>query len=302
MAFVIAPPPSAEPARILASQFAGATSMPVSEAAPRTVVKPNHVYVIPPDKPMRIVHSVIARAPHSDAGPAHRPVDYFFRSLAADRKALGIGLMLSPADAHDITGLQAIRENGGIAIIQNEGSSGSCSGGIAPGVADLILSPEEIGDTLQRIGRTTDPARAVSLPDARNLFVPVNKEIQPANGEFPSTTGCGIATASSTAYDFANLIGSTSISILIVDSELRIKLMTPAAERLFNVRGSDVGNHIRDIQQRFSEENLESRIRRVVDNRPRRRSSYGFAMGTSISCASIPALLAMAALKARSSR
>ncbi len=95
MAFVIAPPPSAQPAGVLASLFAGATPMPVREAAPWTVVRPNHVYVIPPDKPMRIVHSVLARALQLEGEPALQPVDYFFRSLAADRKVLGIGLMLS---------------------------------------------------------------------------------------------------------------------------------------------------------------------------------------------------------------
>ena len=46
--------------------------------------------------------------------------------------------MLSPADADDITWLQAIRENGGITIVQKEGSS--VSPGVAPGIADLILS------------------------------------------------------------------------------------------------------------------------------------------------------------------
>src|SRR4029077_14204264 len=105
MGIVIAPPPWAQSAGVLASLFAAATPMPVREAAPRTVVKPNHVYVIPPDKPMRIVHSVLGWAPPSEGGPARQPIDYFFRSLAADRRARGIGLMLSPADASDLTGL-----------------------------------------------------------------------------------------------------------------------------------------------------------------------------------------------------
>jgi signal transduction histidine kinase len=279
MAFVIAPPPSAQSAGALASLFAGATPMPVREAAPRTVVKPNHVYVIPPDTPMRIVHSVMALAPRSEAGPARQPVDYFFRSLAADRRALGIGLMLSPADADDITGLQAIRANGGIAIIQNEDSAGSCSGsstvppGVTRGIADLILSPEEIGDALERIGRTTDSSRATA-PLAHDLPVSANKEMSrelaasrqklgSGNQELPSTTGCGIASA----YDSVNLIGGASIPVLMVDSELRIKLVTPGAERVFNVRASDAGNHVRDIRLRLNEGDLESRIRRVIDRR-----------------------------------
>jgi signal transduction histidine kinase len=337
MAFVIAPPRSAQPAGVLASLFAGATPMPVREAAPWTVVKPNHVYVIPPDQPMRIVHSVLARAPRSAGGPARQPIDYFFRSLAADRRALGIGLMLSPADADDLTWLQAIRENGGIAIVQNE--SPRVSPEVAPGIADLILSPEEIGDALRRIGRITDPARGTVHPHARDLLdrilkvvkdtrgvdfsfdkgdairgrivrrmklcqcegldgylaylessvaetallahdllVSVNKEIQPVNGESPDVSREPPAAhqelppgsreeLSRVNDDLVNLIGGTSIPVLMVDSELRIKFMTSPAERMFNVQDGYVGNPLRDIQLRFSDEDLEFRVRRVIDSR-----------------------------------
>jgi PAS domain S-box-containing protein len=354
MAFVIAPFSTARPAGVLASLFAGATPMPVREAAPWTFVKPNHVYVIPPDKPTRIVHSVLARAPGSEARRARQPVDCFFRSLAADRRAPGIGLMLSPADANDITWLQAIRENGGLAIVQNESFFGSSSvpPGATPGIADLILSPEEIGDALKRIGRTGDPSHAPGPPDARDLLdrilevvkesrgmdfffdkgkairsrvlhrmrlcqcesldgylaylesssaetallahdllMSVNKEIQPANGESPGIgrelpasnpeLQSGNRELNSLNYrlqnrnrelsrvndDLVRLIGGTSIPVFMVDSELRIKFMTPAAERMFNVWAGYVGNPIRDIQPGFSEEDLESRIRRVIDSR-----------------------------------
>jgi two-component system CheB/CheR fusion protein len=114
---------------------------------------------------MRIVDSVLAIAPRSETSPARQPIDYFFRSLAADRRAMGIGVMLSPADASGVTGLQAIREKGGIAIVQNENSAGRTT----PGIADLILSPAEIGDALERIGRTTDASCAMPAREARNL-------------------------------------------------------------------------------------------------------------------------------------
>ena len=62
-------------------------------------------------------------------------------------------------------------------------------------------------------------------------------------------------------------MSGASIPVLLVDSELRIKLVTPAAERMFNVRAADVGNPVRNIQLPLSEENFEYRIRRAIDSR-----------------------------------
>ena len=85
-----------------------------------------------------------------------RPIDYFLRSLAADRKAAAIGVILSGADSDGALGLQAIREEGGIAIVQTETSAKHPDmprAALAAGSVDLILSPEEMGDALERIGR-----------------------------------------------------------------------------------------------------------------------------------------------------
>ncbi len=167
MAFVITPTPSAQSAGALVSLLAGATLTPIREVASWTGVKPNNVYVVPSDRPVRIVHLVLMFAPRPDGGTSPNPTDYFFRSLAADRGTLAIGLMLSPVDAADIAGLQAIRKNGGIAIVQNDGPHRTSP--VSPWIADLVLSREEIADALQRIGRTADPSRAVGPPGARDL-------------------------------------------------------------------------------------------------------------------------------------
>jgi two-component system CheB/CheR fusion protein len=73
-----------------------------------------------------------------------------------DRKTIAIGVILSGADSDGAMGLQAIRADGGIAIVQSQ-----CSAkhpdmprtAIAAGTVDLILSPEEIAGELERIGR-----------------------------------------------------------------------------------------------------------------------------------------------------
>ena len=59
------------------------------------------------------------------------------------------------ADSDGALGLQAIREEGGIAIVQTESSAKHPDmprAALAAGSVDLILSPEEMGDALKRIG------------------------------------------------------------------------------------------------------------------------------------------------------
>jgi two-component system CheB/CheR fusion protein len=66
--------------------------------------------------------------------------------------------------------------------------------------------------------------------------------------------------------DPVNLLGLTTVSVLVVDSQLRIKRVTPAAQGIFNVRARDIGNPIHKIQLPLGEEDLEFRVRRVMDS------------------------------------
>ncbi len=117
-----------------------------------------------------------------------------------------------------------------------------------------------------------------------------NRKIEPANGEAPAVGQAPLASRpkqqpinhelnsrneslqhrncelSRANDDLIDLIGGTSIPALMVDNELRIKLMTPAAERMFNVRAREAGDFVGNILLRLSEEDLESRVRRVIDS------------------------------------
>ena len=132
------------------------TAMPVLEVQHGMPVKPNHVYIIPPNTLMRIEGGVLKLEPRPEERGAPRPIDCFLHSLAEDRKAAAIGVILSGADSDGALGLQAIRDEGGIAIVQSESSSKHPEmprAALAAGAVDLILSPEEMGDALARIGK-----------------------------------------------------------------------------------------------------------------------------------------------------
>ena len=156
MAFIFVQHLAAQHASMLVSLLSRSTAMPVKEVRHGTPVKPNHVHVIPPNALMRIAGGVLELEPRPEERGAPRPIDYFLHSLAADRKAGAIGVILSGADSDGALGLQTIREEGGIAIVQTESSAKHPDmprAALAAGSVDLILSPEEMGEALERIGR-----------------------------------------------------------------------------------------------------------------------------------------------------
>jgi chemotaxis methyl-accepting protein methylase len=121
------------------------TAMKVVQIKDRTVVHPNCVYVIPPNKEMSILHGVLHLldrvAPHG----LHLPIDFFFRSLAEDEKERSVGVILSGMGSDGTFGLRAIKEKGGATFVQDPASSkfdGMPKSAMAAGTADIVAPVE----------------------------------------------------------------------------------------------------------------------------------------------------------------
>ncbi len=71
------------------------TKMPVAEARDGLVVEPNHVYVGPPGGLLAITSGVLRHLESGSTLTPHLPIDYFFRSLAADQREHAICVVLS---------------------------------------------------------------------------------------------------------------------------------------------------------------------------------------------------------------
>ena len=154
MAFVLVQHLAPTHASALAEILSRATKMPVTEVQNESIIEPNHVYVIPPDRSMLTVRGVLQLLPREGYG-IHRPVDQFFRSLAEDRRHQAIGVVLSGTATDGTLGLQAIKAEGGITFAQN--ATAQCEGmphsAIASGCVDFVLSPSEIALEIVRIAR-----------------------------------------------------------------------------------------------------------------------------------------------------
>src|SRR6185369_11001392 len=68
------------------------SAMPVNEVHGVTNVEPDHVYIIPASKNLRIENGILSTVTRpSGTGAPNMPVDEFLESLAKDRGSLAIG-------------------------------------------------------------------------------------------------------------------------------------------------------------------------------------------------------------------
>jgi len=121
MAFIYVQHLSPDHKSILTSILGKVTLMNVLEVTNRILIKPDHFYVIPPDKEMAVLDGHIKLKPRRKDRIANLPVDTFFCSLAETHKQGAIGIILSGSASDGTRGLSAIKEAGGLtfAVCQN---------------------------------------------------------------------------------------------------------------------------------------------------------------------------------------
>jgi two-component system CheB/CheR fusion protein len=123
------------------------TTMPVIEAQHNVHVKPNSIYVIPSTKFMTIQHGKLQLQEKGKSKSPNNAIDIFFESLAKDKKNSAIGIVLSGTGSVGSKGVEAIKENGGIVIVQDPVTAafdGMPNSALATGTPDLICPPENI--------------------------------------------------------------------------------------------------------------------------------------------------------------
>ncbi|ATQ77852.1 chemotaxis protein CheB [Massilia violaceinigra] len=117
------------------------TSMPVVQISDRLRVEPNHMYVIPPNRDLSILHGVLHLLEPAAPRGLRLPIDYFLRSLAADQQANSIAVILSGMGSDGSLGLRAIKESAGAVFVQDPETAkfdGMPRSAIDAGLADVI--------------------------------------------------------------------------------------------------------------------------------------------------------------------
>jgi two-component system CheB/CheR fusion protein len=123
------------------------TPMKVFQASDSLKIKPNCVYVIPPNKSLSILNGALHLFAPVETRGLRLPVDIFFRSLADDRQEQSIGIILSGMGSDGSLGLKAIKEKNGIVLVQSPDSAkfdGMPLSATAAVIPDIIAPAAEL--------------------------------------------------------------------------------------------------------------------------------------------------------------
>jgi len=131
----------------LSQVLAAHTKMPVNQVDRSTRLIPDHVYVIAPNKRLFISDHEVSVAEFDEPRGQRAPIDQFLRSMA-EQRGDGFAVILSGAGSDGTLGVKAVKEAGGIILVQdpNEAEYSSMpKSAIASGHADFVLAAHELG-------------------------------------------------------------------------------------------------------------------------------------------------------------
>ena len=154
MAFVLIQHLDPSHESMLAEIIAKSTRMPVEEVKSGVTIRPNCVYVIPPNALMALAGGAFELSPRGKTPGQHLAVNFFMQSLAQERKSGAIAIVLSGTGADGTSGMEEVKAEGGITFAQDPTTAkydGMPRSAIDSGCADFILAPKDIAKELRRI-------------------------------------------------------------------------------------------------------------------------------------------------------
>jgi two-component system CheB/CheR fusion protein len=144
----------------LAAALVKRTDLQVIYAHDGVVPEEDHVYVMHANTTLTISGGCIRVS--ADASGLLRPGDILLASLAEERGAGAIGVVLSGGGSDGAIGIRAIKKSGGATFAQYPGSARFPSmpiSAIETGCVDTVLRPNEIAREVTRLGRHTSLSR-----------------------------------------------------------------------------------------------------------------------------------------------
>jgi chemotaxis response regulator CheB len=137
------------------------TQMPVTLITEGLHIKPNCVFIIPPQRDLHVLNGEFLLRPISKPRGWPDVITVFLRSMAQHWEGKLIAVIVSGFDGDGADALCEIRGVGGVTIAQKLDTASEPdmpTSAIASGCIDYILSPEDIAVKLREITRASPSA------------------------------------------------------------------------------------------------------------------------------------------------
>lgn len=151
MAFIIVQHLSPDYKSLMVELLSKKTPISVRRAEDGMKVEADTIYLIPPKKNLYIFHGRLVLNEQDSSRGINLPIDIFLRSLAEDQGEKAVAVILSGTGSDGMRGVRAIKEHGGMVMVQDETSAkfdGMPKAAISTGLADFILPPEDMAAQL----------------------------------------------------------------------------------------------------------------------------------------------------------
>ena len=172
MAFVVLTHLAPDQESALSAVLQRFTRMPVAEAADGVRVRPNHVYVIPPNHNLSILHGMLLLFAPTQPPGRRLPIDFFFQSLAKDARERAVCIICSGLGADGSLGLKMVIENFGMVMVQDPATAefdAMPRAALATEFVDHVLPAGQLAAKLLQYVRHPDarPRREEAETDAK---------------------------------------------------------------------------------------------------------------------------------------
>ena len=127
------------------------TGLHVLEVENQMRVRPNFLYIIPPSQDLALFHGRLQLVEPESPRGQRLPIDFFFRSLAAEQGERSIAVILSGNGSDGTLGARSIKQAGGLVLAQTPESTdhpGMPGNAIQSGVVDHQMLPAEMAQVL----------------------------------------------------------------------------------------------------------------------------------------------------------
>jgi chemotaxis response regulator CheB len=131
--------------------------MPVELITEKLDIQPNHVFIIPEQRDLHVLHDEFRLKPISKPRGWPDVITVFLRSITKHWRGKLIAVIVSGYDGDGAEALCGIKEAGGITIAQKPDTARQPDmpeSAIASGCIDFVLSPEDIAKEIVRISQS----------------------------------------------------------------------------------------------------------------------------------------------------